>query len=60
MSVEESIVILAPMSQVGCLSASAHGDRGELLARVAPEGAAARGEHELAGPRSASPARSAW
>ena len=60
MSVDESMVILAPMSQVGCLSASAHGDRGELLAGVAAERAAAGGEHELAGPRSASPARRHW
>ena len=53
-SVAESIVIFAPMFQVGCASASVGRDVGELVARAAAERAAARGEDDrlrLAGER---------
>ncbi len=46
MSVDESIVILAPMFQVGCASASAGCTSRELGRRAAAERAAARGEHD--------------
>ena len=60
MSVDESMVILAPMSQVGCCERVGDGDARELLAGVAAERAAAGGEDQRAAPRAASPARSAW
>ena len=60
MSVDESMVILAPMFHVGCASASVIGDLLELLARVPAERAAARGEDDAAGPRAAAPERIAW
>ena len=62
MSVDESIVILAPMFQVGCASASAGCTRRELGRRAAAERAAARGEHDARdlahASRPAAPARS--
>ena len=59
MSVDESIVILAPMFQVGCCERVGDGDALELGAGAAAERAAAGGEHDprdlVAGARRAAP-----